>query len=73
VGDGTGDGSAYTGLIDYVVLAYVLSRVIAPMKWLNWLQVLLCVGFVYLFIAYIASPVALLLHGVPWEAVQYSF
>lgn len=30
------DGQAYTSLIDYVVLAYVLARVIAPMKWWNW-------------------------------------
>jgi hypothetical protein len=57
------DGYPYTSLIDYAVLAYVLARVIAPLKWWNWLQVLFCVGFIYLFITYVASPVALLLHG----------
>lgn len=66
-------GYPYTSLIDYVVLVYVLARVIAPLKWWNWLQVLVCVVFVYVFITYVANPVALLLHGLPWEAVQYSF
>jgi hypothetical protein len=63
----------YTSLIDYLVLAYVLTAVVGGSKWWHWLQVAICVGFVYLFITYVADPVALLLSGMSWEAVQYSF
>ena len=58
---------------DALHLAYVLAGVVGLSKWWRWLQVGLCVGLAYLFITYVADPVALLLSGMSWEAVQYSF
>jgi hypothetical protein len=56
-----------------LIFAFGLARVVGTSKWWRWLQVALCVGFVYLFITYVADPVALLLSGMSWEGVQYSF
>jgi hypothetical protein len=62
-----------TGLLSYVVLAYVLISFLQPSRWWQWLQVAASVAVMYGVINYLAGPIGLLLEGLPWDAVQYSF
>ncbi|HEV2483149.1 MAG TPA: hypothetical protein VGS79_25965 [Puia sp.] len=51
----------------------MLIPVVRPSRWWQWLQLAAGVALLYLVITYLASPATLLLEGLPWEAVQYSF
>ena len=64
---------AHSSWINYLVLTYVLISLVRPTRWWQWLQLVACVAVLYGVITYLAAPATLLLEGLPWEAVQYSF
>jgi len=70
---GCRDPGLYRRQTKALVLTYVLISFVRPTRWWPWLQVAACVAVLYGVITYLAAPAILLLEGLPWEAVQYSF